>query len=199
MRFEYRPFASRSLEATAVKATSDFGRYSTSHPWALDIERMLDQQNYQIVFVKSLPDDIEAFCAKSKHIFVRESALDHEPRFRFTLAEEQAHILIHHPQLFENGFDSVRDAKLTAGEYRRFESDAKYLAGALLMDALRFRQRFYHHSDSVHPRTGGSPEARQRQILRRCADDFGVAKTCAARRAHQLQLIKQEVLNSILA
>ena len=67
----------------------------------------------------------------------------HELRYRFTLAEELAHLLI------AEIFPGESEAGIVAGidgfddsEYGDFERNAKYLAGALLMPKDRFIERF---------------------------------------------------------
>jgi len=81
-----------------------------------------------------------------KKIYIEQYIMDEESfekRYRFTVAEEVAHLLLHKdlfkdvetPQEYLNTFD-----KITESEHTRMDMDAKRLAEAVLMPAEIFRR-----------------------------------------------------------
>jgi Zn-dependent peptidase ImmA (M78 family) len=203
MHTTYRSFNPSYLEALATKSLAEKGRYLDFGKLAVDIELMLEMQKFRVCFVDNLPQRIEAFLASDlSTIYVREY-LDDMTRQRFSLAEEQAHILIHLPEILRLG--GTHPDKyvqcLSQREYKLFEKDARYLAGALLMEATLFHKRFRIHWEENEQQavrwSRTSPHTQARLTLKKCARDFGVGITCATTRALKLGLIQKEVLDTI--
>jgi len=203
MRPTYRSFNTSYLEALATKSLAQHGRYLDFGKLAIDVELMLEVQKYRICYMADLPQRIEAFLASDMTtIYVREYPED-ENRPRFSMAEEQAHILIHLPEIVRAGGTHPERyvQSFSQREYDAFERDARYLAGALLMEATLFHKRFKGHweeNEQLAVRwTRKSPHTQAIQTLKRCARDFHVGITCAATRALKLGLIKKEVLDTV--
>jgi Zn-dependent peptidase ImmA (M78 family) len=203
MRPPYRPLNTSYLEALATKTLGENGRYLDFGKLAIDIELMLEVQKYRVCYVANLPQRIEAFLASDlETIYVREYIGD-LTRLRFSLAEEQAHILVHLPDIIRAGgtHPDRYVQSFSRREYDLFEKDARYLAGALLMEATRFHKSFRAHWEESEQQvvrwSKRSPHTQARLTLKRCAQDFAVGITCATTRALKLGLIKKEVLDTV--
>lgn len=158
------------------------------------IELVVQKYGYYVWPVKGLRQFAEAFVPnKPGIIFVDEDQmLDYPQRFRFTLAEELAHILIHIPRLQGK---SARDLSkftemMTATQYRRYEHDAKYLASCLLMRKSTFVFRFKAHCEVQQARATNQSGV-LRYAIRQLALDFCVPVWPASQRAFQLKLINE--------
>jgi Zn-dependent peptidase ImmA (M78 family) len=161
------------------------------------IEQIVQNYGYEVWPIRGLGQFAEAYIPnKPGIIFVdEEQMLEHPMRFRFTLAEELAHILIHVPCM-----EGKTEAELqrfnettTASQYRLYEHDAKFLASCLLMRKSAFVERFKSHA-SIQSKRVDNPIKVVRYALRQVGMDFCVPLSAAALRAFRLKLITEAEL-----
>jgi Zn-dependent peptidase ImmA (M78 family) len=158
------------------------------------IELVVQNLGYYVWPLRGLGQIAEAFVPRKPGIiFVDEDQmLDHPIRFRFTLAEELAHTLIHADALRRMSPDELErfNDLMTAGQYRRYERDAKYLASCLLMRRSAFVERFYSHR-AVQTKRVSNPGKVLRYAIRQLGIDFCVPVAAASQRAFKLHLITE--------
>jgi Zn-dependent peptidase ImmA (M78 family) len=167
------------------------------------IEHLIESSvvGYTITPVRGLADIADAYIpVVGKRIFIDEEQYlsAHSYRFRFTLAEELAHILLHVP-LFKGKspkeIQSMRDS-ISDDDYKWIEMEAKYLAGCLLMPKSDFVERFKHFYGIKSQQT-----TNQRKILvyvfRQLNIDFNVSCVSCAIRALKLKLIDQDQYDEV--
>ena len=121
----------------------------------------------------------------------------HELRYRFTLAEELAHLLI------AEIFPGESEAGIVAGidgfddsEYGDFERNAKYLAGALLMPKERFIERFKALEALFSAGTASRPRILY-SVIRMLGKEFRVSDPSVGIRAKLLGLVPEEDLGTL--
>lgn len=135
---DYRLF---ELESIAGSASKNLQKYL--HGCRVDIELLLEKEHdLRVESFSNLRRDylIYAFTViNSKYIFVDADLLDDEgleKKLRFTIAEEFAHVLIH-GSVYATCKDVeeriARDSELDDSVKNRIESNARALAGMLLM------------------------------------------------------------------
>ena len=106
-----------------------------------------------------------------------------ERRYRFTLAEELAHIILHSDiykevKTFDDYFKAERS--ISEDSYHRLDRNAKELAGIILMPRYTFINRAIEIRDELcGPKDKNSLTAVEKdkirnQIVRRLMDDFNV-------------------------
>jgi Zn-dependent peptidase ImmA (M78 family) len=167
----------------------------------LRVEHCISAKGYLITSVKGLRDIAEAYISvMGKRVYVDEDQFDNSLsfRYRFTLAEELSHILLHCPA-FEgktvSEIELLRDS-ISDAEYIDIERDAKRLAAALLMRKVKFLERFKHHFDS---RSGISNELyKLKYVFRQLSMDFNVSCFATVLRAYELGLIDQPQKTELL-
>ncbi len=144
MNPKYQHCSAEELELKASYFLSQFDDWCFDGSQTL-IEEILDEQGYDIWPVPGLAPFLEGFVPiVGKRIFVDEFLMTLDLHaYRFTLAEEQAHEILHRP--FFRGWRTeeimtFRDS-LTSEEYLMFEREARYLAACLLMPRQAFVQR----------------------------------------------------------
>jgi Zn-dependent peptidase ImmA (M78 family) len=192
-------YGTESLEAIAEGFLSKHGQYDGR---ALRLEAAIESYGYQIFPVPGLGEVAEAYVPiREGYILVdEEQYMNAETfRWRFTLAEELAHILIHRP-LFEGM--SVPDIiafqnNITDPEYLTLEREAKYLAGCLLMPQEQYRSRFNQFLGIQSSRV--SSELRIfRYVVRQLSYDFNVSFHSVALRALKLDLFDQQQFDDLM-
>lgn len=113
----------------------------------VDIELIIeDQLGWRIVALEGLMENykIEAYVSKGNTLYIDPYLIDwQERRYRFTLAEEVSHFLIHKDiykdcKNLEEHLE--RHEQITSEEYWRMERNAKYLASAILMPSDTFEK-----------------------------------------------------------
>ena len=189
-----------SLETQAA-AFLDANAKGTYDGRALRIESVIEKLGYIIFPVPGLVEIADAYIPiKAGYIFVDEDQyLNGSFRWRFSLAEELAHLLIHRP-LFDG--KSVAEIvafqqALTEQEYLRIEREAKYLAGCLLMPRAVFQERFAQFLEIQSQQTPNSL-AVLKFVIRQLSMDFHVSCYCVALRALHLHLIDQQQLGELI-
>lgn len=179
------------LEKIAEDFLSRHGKFDNR---ALIVDLTVENYGYEIWPLRGLGQIAEAFIPRKEGIvFVdEEQMLDHPVRFRFTLAEELAHILIHVPSLRGKSPEELQKMHdmMTAQQYRWFEHDAKYLASCLLMRQSWFIERFRAHRDVQAKRISNRSHI-LRYTVRQLGMDFAVPPAAAAQRAFKLKLIDE--------
>ncbi len=135
---EYRQIANSFIKQIGFHCKTDL---------PLDIELMLEKAGHQIIPLYNLYSDYGIKGIVIKKIDGFDIAIDNnhymneEFYFRFTLAEELAHILVH-PHIYEV-LDTIEDVieftnKISDEEYRKMEQQAKSLASCLLFPDYLF-------------------------------------------------------------
>jgi Zn-dependent peptidase ImmA (M78 family) len=105
----------------------------------------------QVIPIDGILDDLEvdAFLTSDlERIYVDQFVMDHRPtRFRFSLAHELGHFLLHRPLYEQSRIRSVKDwetlqASISAEDYSWFEFQANAFAGLVLVPSPELRERF---------------------------------------------------------
>lgn len=115
-----------------------------------------------------------------------------ENRYRFTVAEEIGHLLLHNnlfkgvvtPEEYLKALD-----KITSIEHARMDKDAKHLGEAILMPAGIFREKALNHSNDC----SNTGIAKRVEVYKKLADDFKVSPDAVNFRFVHLGLFHQIV------
>lgn len=187
------------------KISEDFLKHNAQGKYdnrMLLIEPLIESYGYQIFPIPGLAEIAEAYLpAKPGYIFVDEEQYLNGTsfRWRFTIAEELAHILIHRP-IFEGKpiEEIIRiQEELSDADYQVIERNAKYLAGCILMPQHFFNDRFSHFVDIQSQKTSNSLKI-LKYVVRQLSMDFNVSCYSVAIRALHLGLIDQQQLDDLL-
>lgn len=185
------------LEVIAEDFLSKHGKFDGL---SLLIEITIEAYGYYIWPLSKLGQYAEAFVPnKPGIIFVdEEQMMEHPMRFRFTLAEELAHILIHGPTLRGKSVEELQrfNDMLHAKQYRKYEHDAKFLASCLLMRKAPFVRRFHEHC-ALKRKSMANPLTILRYSMKQLGMDFCVPPFSASQRARGLGLIDEAELISL--
>jgi Zn-dependent peptidase ImmA (M78 family) len=186
------------LEATAQAWLKKFGKYDGR---MLRLEHSLEVAGFRIEPVPGLAEIAEAYLpAKSNYIYVDEDQyLSNSHRWRFTLAEELAHDLIHRPMFAGMNSEQIVafQESLSDEEYETIERQAKRLAGCLLMPEVEFIRRFKHHWDTQRPSVT-SDLTLLKYVIRQLNFDFAASHHAIAVRAVYLGLIDQSQFDDFM-
>ena len=145
---------------------------------AVRIEEMLENQGYDIWPVRGLNPILAGYLPISgKRIFVDEvMQVTDMHAYRFTLAEEQAHELIHRPFFRGWSAQAINDFResMSHAKYVAFEREVKLLSGLVMsLEADAYKET-----------------ARLIQML---SDAFNVEPYAAEWRCHQLGLLEENL------
>jgi Zn-dependent peptidase ImmA (M78 family) len=164
------------------------------------IEEMLEAEGYDIFPVQGLNKYAEAYLPKRpKLVFVDAGQqLDQPLRYKFTVAEELAHILIGRRIFPSKTRSDVQEIfkKMNDEDYADSERNAKYLACCLLLPKQTFLKRFALHQERLGTDIVNPAEIAMR-VIRALHSDFDVSKETIALRAKHLGLISEECLLGI--
>lgn len=169
---------------------------------ALRVETAIESFGYRIFSFPGLAEIAEAYVpVKPGYIFVDEEqylGID-SFRWRFSLAEELAHILIHRPMFEGMTLEQIIEFQneITDKEYLALEREAKYLAGCLLMPADEYKKRFVHFWDLQSSRIQNELTV-LRYVVRQVSYDFNVSVHSVALRALNLELIDQQQFDDLM-
>ena len=169
---------------------------------ALRIEALIESLGYYIFPIPGLSEIAEAYVpAKAGYIFVDEEQYQNAVcsfRWKFTMAEELAHIVLHGP-LFA-GKTPKEIAEIQEGfsdaDYVIIEKNAKFLASCLLMPKDDFKNRFAHFSSIQSQKTSNSLQI-LKYVVRQLNMDFNVSCYAVSLRALHLKLIDQEQMDDL--
>jgi Zn-dependent peptidase ImmA (M78 family) len=146
---------------------------------ALLIESLIESFGYHIFPIPGLAEIAEAYIpAKPGYIFVDEQQYLNGTsfRWRFTIAEELAHILIHRP-IFEGKtikeITKIQD-DFSDSDYQTIEKNAKYLAGCILMPRQIFMDRFTHFAE-IQSQTTSNTLKILKYVVRQVSLDFNAS------------------------
>jgi hypothetical protein len=195
-------YSNESLERIAGDFLKKYaqGKYD-GH--ALRIEALIESFGYYIFQIPGLAEIAEAYVpAKPGYIFVDEDQYQWNAisfRWRFTIAEELAHILLHRP-IFE-GKSAKQIAQIQDGfsddDYRIIEKNAKFLASCVLMPKEVFKTRFEHFTAIQSQKTSNYLNV-LKYAVRQLNMDFNVSCFSVSLRALHLHLIDQQQLEDLL-
>lgn len=172
--------------------------------YSLRIESTIESYGYYIFSIPGLAEIAEAYIpAKPGYIFVDEeqyySASTISFRWRFTIAEELAHILIHRPA-FEGKMPEqiikIQES-YTDADYQIIERNAKFLAGCLLMPRTAFKTRFAHFQ-ALQAQRSTNALSIHRYVVRQLSMDFNVSCYAVALRALHLGIFDQQQLDDLI-
>lgn len=191
----------RQLQAIAGDVKRE---YDTENPSEVDIERTIEKYYERTIDIIALDPalGVEAFLnltAKVIYIDVNLADLDYnERRYRFTLAEELSHYILHR-EIFEGVSSQETYIKeylsLPDDDFNRFELDAKALAGMILMPEESFLERLKSHRDTRLHAIGHSPSAAALSILvsqvwRELMRNFNVSEESVRHRLRHLLFLR---------
>lgn len=194
-------YSNEDLEKTAENFLKKYaqGKYDNR---ALLVEWVIESFGYYIFPIPGLAEIAEAYIpAKPGYIFVDEEQYLNGTsfRWRFTIAEELAHILIHRP-IFE-GKSTKQIGQMqeifSDDDYRIIEKNAKFLAGCILMPRAEFKARFIHFSEIQSQKTSNLLKI-LRYVVRQLSMDFNISCYSVSIRALHLGLIDQEQLDDLI-
>ncbi len=155
---------------------------------------MLEAHGYDIIPVPGLNRYAEAYIPRKPWIlFVDEDQqLSHPLRYRFTIAEELAHCLIHHKIFKGKSFTEHLDVynSISDDDYQDLERNAKYLAAALLMPKQIFIERFNFHKDRNASKTKNPIEVAT-LVVAALKSEFEVSKEAIGVRCKHIGLIDE--------
>lgn len=158
---------------------------------------MLEAEGYDIFPVPGLKKYAEAYLPKKANlVFVDEDQQLTQPlRYRFTIAEELAHVLIARKIFNRMARSEIEKIfqQMSDSDYADFERNAKYLAACLLLPKASFLERFSLHRQRFSTKIVNPSEIAVRVILS-VASDFEISKEPAAYRAKHLGLVTEECL-----
>lgn len=191
-----RIYTTAQLEQIAAEFLRVYHKPLTAIP--IDIELILERDlDISILPFSSLKTlhGIEAFITLSrKRIYVDPFLMDldqNEKRYRFTLAEEASHAILH-KDLFKNvwtpeDYIGLYD-KLGGETYRWMDRNAKYLAGAILMPAPLFEEKAGELFNRLKPDRFDSPMSMHVNVIEQLADLFQASQLSAGIRFQNLGL-----------
>lgn len=194
-----KKYSNDSLEAIAEGFLSNREMHDGR---ALRLEAAIEFHGYQIFPVPGLAEIAEAYVPiKDGYIFVdEEQYMNVETfRWRFTLAEELAHILIHRPLFKGMSVEQIIDFqnKLADEEYLAMEREAKYLAGCLLMPQTEYRNRFNHFCTIQSSRVLNELKVFT-YVVRQLSYDFNASFHSVALRGLKLKLLNQQQFDDLM-
>jgi Zn-dependent peptidase ImmA (M78 family) len=125
-------------------------KYNDSDTLEVNIEYIIEGKlGWEIICAPNLIEDhnIEAYISKDKKIYMDPYLMDYKERkYRFTLAEEVAHHLLH-SDVYKECNDLEDHLKvynaITVKEYKRMDRNVKYLAASILMPADLFEKQAF--------------------------------------------------------
>lgn len=187
--YKYRPKSRKELRTIADKILARFP--SKRKEWSVDIESILEELGFEILFrpLRGIP--VEAYIARNpRYIVVNQERAYFIPRYRFTLSEELAHRILEF-NLWNNGDmqipEGARVHELTEDQYHAIERDASALAAEILEPEEQFKERFAFHCEELKNQGVGSSRLKASMI--EVSHDFEVSLQSAAFRAKVLGLI----------
>lgn len=163
----------------------------------VDIELIVEGKlKWSIVSIPLIENyGAEAFVTRNKIIYIDPYLLDmRERKYRFTLAEEVAHYLLHKDvygkcDTLEDHLDIYE--QITGREYWRMDRNAKYLAAAILMPATSFEEQAFAIYDKIDKKRYSTNEAVLHKIAHDLSNDFNVNEISSQIRFKNLGLHKK--------
>jgi Zn-dependent peptidase ImmA (M78 family) len=194
LSFKYNRFTKRELEAAAAAFLKTNIKCSGCK---VLIEEMLEAHGYDIIPVQGLYRYAEAYIPRKPGIlFVDEDQqLSHPLRYRFTIAEELAHCIIHHKIFKGKSFSENREVynSISETDYQDLERNAKFLAAALLMPRETFVERFNFHKQRIGLKTKNPVEIIS-LVVGSLKSEFEVSKESIGVRCKHIGLIDETCL-----
>ena len=180
-------------------ATEFLSQFHDKKRLEVDVEYILEGKlGYTVLHFSSLTEfhGIEAaLLSKRKVIYVDQYLMDYKERkYRFTLAEEIAHIILHKDLYADcNDIDDMYTVyeKISAEDYHRMDRNAKYLAGAILFPAESFKNRAIEIYESIDREKVKTNEEVIYKIATQLTEDFNVGDYATAIRFGNLGLHHQ--------
>jgi len=181
------------LEDIADRFLDQHGKYDNR---CLRIEQTLTSAGLRIWPVPGLAAYAEAYIPiKSGFVFIDEEQYQKAEnfRYRFTLAEELAHHLIHRPYFEGMSVEEIQKTQksFSDGEYVQLEREAKRLAGAILMRKSLYLPRYMQFYGD-HRERGGHHLNSIKFAVQELSKDFFASCVAVAIRAVSTEMIDQE-------
>ncbi len=176
-------------------AKSFIKKYHDCNNLQVDIEFIIEEElGWAIVGVGSLIENhcIEAFVTKGKTIYIDSYLMNRKERkYRFTLAEEVAHFMLHRDVYADcNNLEEHLEVydKIATSNYWRMDRNAKYLASAIIMPAESFEKQALAVYKKVDRKKYRTNEAVLYKVALELSIDFNVSDISAAIRFKNLGL-----------
>ncbi len=170
-------------------------KYDNSDSLEVDIEYIIENKlEWKIIGVSFLREKycIEAYFNKNKELYVDSFLMDsRERRYRFTLAEEVAHHIIHrdiYAQCANLEEHLEIYGKITANEYHSMERNAKYLASAIIMPSISFEKQAIKICKKINKKEYETNQEVLYKIALTLSNDFNVSDEAARIRFIKLGL-----------
>ncbi len=189
-------YSPQAIEGLAQAIVEKFHKPLNSLPVEIDVIVERDLEIRIMPFSRLQTYGLHGYLALSlKTIYIDEYLMNEdycENRYRFTVAEEVGHLLLH-KDLFK-GVKSPDDYlkaldQITSLQHARMDNDAKHLGEAILMPAEIFRQRALSYSNES-PHAG---DGKRIEVYNKLAEDFSVSPDAINFRFMHLGLFDQIV------
>jgi len=185
-------------ELEQIASSVLYGAGSCIVGYRVDIEKLIEIKYHLIITTHYHLKEygVEAFTlTKGKRIFVDFHLLDNpsfDKRYRFTLAEELAHLIIHH-KVYEDCSTIEeriqREKQFSRQDLSYLETNAKALASAILMPKLFVEERMEKLFSII-----GTDSKYTIPIITTLSKDFDVSKPAVTRRLKNLGYHKRSNL-----
>lgn len=185
------------------KALDFLEGFPEKEAYPINIEAILDLNlKFKIIPIPNLEvltNTVGWTCLREKKIFVDKSVYCHpkENRYRFTLAHELGHIVLHE-HIFEQANEdihSIKDLKqfiykINHTTYRWIEYQAYSFAGAILIP----RNYLLQEIDKFKTKNSLNNVSDERKLLNYLSEEFSVSNVCMRKRLKGLKmnLIREE-------
>lgn len=177
-------------------AKTFLGKYHNPFNLEVDIEFIIEEKlGWTIIGAGSLIENhcIEAFVTKGKTIYIDSYLMNcKERKYRFTLAEEVAHFMLHH-DIYAGCNNNLEEHleiydRITTSEYWRMDRNAKYLASAIIMPAESFEKQAFTLFKKIDKKIYRTNETVLYKIALELSNDFNVSDIAAEIRFKNLGL-----------
>lgn len=189
-------YSPQAIEQLAETIIEKFHRPSDSLPVEIDVIAERDLRVNIMPFSGLRQRGLHGYLALSrKTIYIDEYLMNEdycENRYRFTVAEEVGHLLLH-TELFKNvatpdDYFKALD-RITTSEVAQMDSEAKHLGEAILMPAELFRARALSYANE----SSKSGPLKKSEVYQKLSIDFMVSTEAVNYRFSHLGLCHQIV------
>lgn len=116
-----------------------------------DLLGFVNHQGYSIDYTQLPPDVLGEVLFDQRKIFVNEELTEGSPRWRFTIAHELGHILLHSDAIYKSKVSSIEDSiddenfdvKISDETIKRMEIQANSFASQLLIPEKQLKIEYY--------------------------------------------------------
>ena len=192
MSFNY---PKRSIEELEQIAEIVFSRYAhRCTGFYIDVEGILEDCGLTILPRSGgLHKLVEGYVANDPHYIILSEQGYYPPRYRPVVAEELCHAILEYDFLTQGKLPiDAQPHNLTKEQHQVIESDAKYLARAVLMPRDKFKTQFEAHWKNAPSDAAWKHGLHLRYCAEQLESDFQVWYRVVADRATDLNLISEQ-------